>query len=111
MATNLRAGFKKRQRKCLSESMTVISPPTKKPCTKIHCLELVSAIAPTLEPSVTTAGISPASDGRPSSVGRVIHPELRGPPMVQRNSMMTLFSVLLLSLHVLKHLMLLAGRK
>ena len=34
MAKNLRAGFRERQRKCLSEYITVATPPTKRSCTE-----------------------------------------------------------------------------
>lgn len=79
MVANLRADFNERQCKCLSESITVIPPPVKKPYTEILCLKPVSVIAPTLEPSVVVVGINHVSNGRPSSTERVVRPKLGGP--------------------------------
>ncbi|KAL6342545.1 hypothetical protein AAG906_012397 [Vitis piasezkii] len=41
MATNLRAGFRERQRKCLSEYIAVATPPTKRSCTEAPRRHLV----------------------------------------------------------------------
>ena len=56
MVANLRAGFKERQRKSLSESITVISFPSKRPYPKILYPELVLAIALELVPSTVATG-------------------------------------------------------
>ncbi|KAL6331672.1 hypothetical protein AAG906_014322 [Vitis piasezkii] len=58
MATNLKVGFKERQHKCLSESITVVIPPTKKPCMKVLCPMPVSTIHPMPKPSSDVAGPS-----------------------------------------------------
>lgn len=79
MATNLRAGFKKRQCKCLSKSIMVVIPSTKKLCIEILCPKLVLAIAPAPEPSVATLGInSPSGEGVFSTEGAA-HPRSKGP--------------------------------
>lgn len=44
IATNLRVGFKERQRKRLSESITVNLAPFKKPCPEPICMDPVSAL-------------------------------------------------------------------
>ena len=79
MAPNLRVDFKEGQCKCLSESIMVIHPPTKKPCTKILCPELVSTIALVPEPSTFVAGTSHAPVGRPSFSEKASYPKLGGP--------------------------------
>lgn len=50
MAEKLRVGFKERQRKHLSESITVISHSAKKPYPEILCSKPLLIIAPALEP-------------------------------------------------------------
>lgn len=79
MVANLRVGFKKRQHKRHFESITVIPPPTKMPCTKILCSEPVSIIALVLEPLVAVAGTNHVLDMRPFSAGKAFHPKLCGP--------------------------------
>lgn len=79
MATNLRAGFKKRQCKCLSKSITVVSPSTKKPCIEILCPKPVLAIAPTLKPLTATLGINSLSGEGIFSTEGVTHPRPKGP--------------------------------
>lgn len=78
MAANLRVDFKERQCKRLFESITVISLSAKKTCMEILYPELVSTIAPTLEPSAVAAGTSHVSDGRPSFVGKAARLKLCG---------------------------------
>lgn len=78
MATNLRAGFKKRQCKCLSESITVF-PPTKKPCINILCPKPVLAIAPALKPLIATLGINSLSGEGIFSTEGFAHPRPKGP--------------------------------
>ena len=65
MVANLRVGFKERQHKCLFESITVVFPPTKKPCTEILCPVPVSAIALMLKPSVVVVGPNHVLDEMP----------------------------------------------
>ena len=79
MATNLRVGFKERQRKCLFESITIIPPHAKKPCTKILYPKPVLVIALVPNPLATTASVNPLLDGRLSSTGGAVHLELGGP--------------------------------
>lgn len=79
MVANLRVGFKKRQRKRHFESITVIPPPTKMPCTKILYSEPVSIIALVPEPLVAVAGTNHVPDMRPFSAGKSFHPKLGGP--------------------------------
>lgn len=62
MTTNLRVEYKERQHKRLSKSITIVPPPTKKPCMEILGLKPVSAIASTLEPSAAAAAGNPALD-------------------------------------------------
>lgn len=62
MATNLRVEYKERQRKHLSKSITIVPPPTKKPCMEILGQEPVSTIASTLEPSAAAAAGNPVLD-------------------------------------------------
>lgn len=78
MIANLRAGFRERQCKRMSESVMIV-PPAKKPCIEVLCLELVSVIALAPEPSAAAIGTKPALNRRPSSVGATSHPELEGP--------------------------------
>ena len=78
MAANLRADFKKRQRKRLSESIMVVFPPTKKPCTEILCPVPISAIALALEPSIAVVGTSHVLNER-YSAGKYALLELSGP--------------------------------
>lgn len=62
MVTNMRVGYKERKCKCLSKSITIVPPPTKKPCMEILGLEPVSVIPSTLEPSAAAAIGNPALD-------------------------------------------------
>lgn len=62
MVANLRVGFKKSQRKRLSESITIISSHSKKPCSEPLYPKLVLVIAPTLTPSTNAAGSNPESN-------------------------------------------------
>lgn len=64
MTTNLRVGFKERQSKRLPESITIISPPSKRPCLEPLCPEPVLAIALTLVPSIATANTNLELDER-----------------------------------------------
>lgn len=110
MVANLRVNFKERQRKCLSESIMVIHPPAKKPCTEIICPELISTIAPAPEPSAAAAGTSHVPVGRPSFAKKASCPELGGPftiPAYLNNDSVEL----LLSLHAIRHLVLPVRRK
>lgn len=82
MVTNMRVGYKERQCKCLSKSITIVPPPTKKPCMEILGLEPVSAIPSTLEPSAAAAVGNPALDQSSFATRKVVHIELGGPPLV-----------------------------
>lgn len=106
MVVNLRAGFEERQCKRLSESNTIVPPPTKKPYMEILYMTLVLAIAPTSKPSGAVADVNVVLYGMPSFTREVIHPELGGLPLVRRNSEMTTLSALFLSSHVPKCLVL-----
>ena len=79
MVANIRVGFKKRQHKRLSESISVIPPPAKMPCSKILCSKPVSIIAPVTEPLVAIAGTNHVSDKRPFSAGKAFLQKLGGP--------------------------------
>ncbi|KAL6313060.1 hypothetical protein AAG906_012814 [Vitis piasezkii] len=78
MAANLRADFKKRQRKRLFESIMIVFPPTKKPCAEILCPVPISAITLAPEPLIAAVGTSHVPDGR-YSTGKYAHLELGGP--------------------------------
>lgn len=78
MTTNLRVGFKERQRKCLSKSIMVAPLPAKKPCTKVLCSVPVSTIHLALKPSVIATGPSHVLTVR-LSVGKDACLELGGP--------------------------------
>lgn len=78
MAADLRVGFKERQCKHLSESITIIHLPIKKPYTKILCPVPISTIAPILETSTAATGISHVPDKK-LSVGKYAHSKLGGP--------------------------------
>lgn len=78
MIANLRAGFRERQCKRMSESIMIV-PPTKMPCIEVLCSEPFSAIALAPEPSAAAAGTKPALNGRPFSIGATSHPELGRP--------------------------------
>lgn len=73
MVTNLRTEFKERQRKCLSESITVIFPPSKRLCLEPLCQKPILAIAPVLEPSAATTSTNLTSDDRLLSVDGTSH--------------------------------------
>lgn len=62
MVANLRVGFKERQHKCLSKSITIILPPSKRHYPKILCSELVLSFAPVIEPLVVAVGTNPTPD-------------------------------------------------
>lgn len=79
MATNLRVRFKKRQCKCLFESITVGPPSTKKPYIDILCPKPISAIAPPPEPSAVTAGINSLSNKGIFSTEGAAHPGPKRP--------------------------------
>lgn len=73
MVTNLRTKFKERQRRRLSESITVISPPSKRLCLEPLCPKPILVIAPVPEPSAATASTNPMSDERLLSVDGTSH--------------------------------------
>lgn len=64
MAVNLRVGFKERQHKRLSKSITITLPPSKRPCPKILYSELVLTFALVIEPSTVAAGSNSTPDER-----------------------------------------------
>ncbi|KAL6340253.1 hypothetical protein AAG906_040689 [Vitis piasezkii] len=66
MAKNLKFGFKERQRKWLSESITVAPPPAKKSYTEVLCPAPVSTIPSTC---VLVARLSAGKDARHERVG------------------------------------------
>ena len=79
IATNLRAGFKKRQCKHLFEFIMVVPPSTKKPCIEILYLKPVLAIAPAPKPLAATPSInSPSGNGIFLTEGAA-HLRLKGP--------------------------------
>lgn len=78
MATNLRVCFKEKQSKHVFESITVVLPLAKKPCTKVFCLVPVLAIPPVPKPSIDVAGPSHVPTMRPF-IGKYVHPKLDGP--------------------------------
>lgn len=57
IATNLRVGFKERQRKRLSESITVNPAPFKKPYSEPICMDPISALTSMPVPLTTIGGI------------------------------------------------------
>ena len=78
MATNLRVCFKEKQSKHVFESITVVPPLAKKPCTEVFYLVPVLAIPPVPKPSIDVAGPSHVPTVRPST-GKYVHPKLGGP--------------------------------
>lgn len=62
IATNLRVGFKERQRKRLSESITVNPASFKKPCQEPICMDPISALTSMPVPLTTVGGIIPDPD-------------------------------------------------
>ena len=79
MVVNLRASFKERQCKHLFESIIVIPPLAKKPCTEILCLEPVLVIAQMPKHSITIVGTNHVLNRRPSFTGKASCPKLGGP--------------------------------
>lgn len=77
MTTDVRVGFKERQSKHLSESITFAPPPTKKSCPKVSRLTLISNIPSVPNPSTDVEGPNCASAARPL-VGKNAHPERGG---------------------------------
>lgn len=77
MTINLRARFKDRQRKRLSESIMVNHSPSKRPCSESLCPKLVLVIVPVLAPLIATIGINLKLDERLLSVEGTAHHELR----------------------------------
>lgn len=77
MATNLRVCFKEKQSKHVFESITIVPPLAKKPCTEVFCLVPVLAIPPMPKPSIDVAGPSHVSTVRPST-RKYVHPKLGG---------------------------------
>ena len=75
MAANLRVGFKERQHKCLSKSITIILPPSKRHYLKILCSELVLTFALVIEPLAVAVGTNPTPDERLFSTEEVVHLE------------------------------------
>ena len=59
MTTNLRARFKERQHKHLSESIVVNPAPSKRAYPEFVCLKPVLALVPVLTPSTTAISIIP----------------------------------------------------
>lgn len=74
MTTDVRVGFKERQSKHLSESITFDHLPTKKSCPKVPRLTLISNIPSVPNPSTDVEGPNWASAARPF-VGKNAHPE------------------------------------
>lgn len=79
MVANLRAESNKRQCKHLSESITIIPPPTKKPCPKILYLKPILAIAPAPEPLAAAVGSNPPLGRRLLLTNGAAHLELGRP--------------------------------
>lgn len=104
MVANLRAAFKERQRKHLSESITVIPLSSRRPCSEILYPWPILAITPVPAPSAAAAGSNP-------SAKEATHPEPKRPPLVQNNSTMTPLSVWLPSLPIPKRLAPPTGRR
>ncbi|KAJ9680220.1 hypothetical protein PVL29_019506 [Vitis rotundifolia] len=74
MASNLRIGFRERQRKRLSKSIVVNPTPSKKACPK-----LASIPPPMLVPSTITVIVTPESDEKPPSADDISYHEMRRP--------------------------------
>lgn len=79
IAINLRVGFKDRQRKRLSESITVNPAPFKKPCSEPICMDPISALTLMPVPLTTIGGIIPYSDEMFPSTQGTAHHEPRKP--------------------------------
>lgn len=77
MTTDVRVGFKERQRKRLFESITFTPPPTKKSCPKVPRLTPISDIPSVLNPSTDVEGPNCVSTARPP-VGKYAHTERGG---------------------------------
>ena len=67
MATNLRAGFRERQCKCLSEYIAVTTPPTKRSCTEAPYEALVQDTLSVAMPPTDVARPSNASTAKSSA--------------------------------------------
>lgn len=77
MTINLRARFKERQRKRLSESIMVNHSPSKRPCSESLCPKPVLVVVLVLAPSTAAIGINLELDERLLSVEGTTHHELR----------------------------------
>lgn len=77
MTINLRARFKERQRKRLSESIMVNHSPSKRPCSESLCPKPVLVVVLVLAPSTAAIGINLELDERFLSVEGTTHHELR----------------------------------
>ncbi|KAL6321836.1 hypothetical protein AAG906_035535 [Vitis piasezkii] len=88
MVANLRIEFKERQHKRLSESITVVSPPSKRPYLEPLYLEPVLAIASTLAPSTAIASNNLELE-RGLSQLELLTKSQEGPYPTQNTSVMT----------------------
>ena len=77
MASNLRAGFQERQRKCLFESIVFNHSPSKRACLEPACPEPISVLAPVLVLLTIAADITPEPDEKLPSADDIAHHELR----------------------------------
>ena len=79
MASNLRAGFQERQRKCLFESIVFNHSSSKRACLEPACPEPISILAPVLVLLTIAAEITLEPDEKLPSADDIAHHELRRP--------------------------------
>ena len=103
MVANLRIECKERHHKRLSESIMVISPPSKRPYSEPLYLEPVLAIASALAPSTAIAGSNLELE-RGFSQLELLTKSQGGPYPAQNTSVMTPLSAWLMSLLIPSHL-------